>query len=78
MARIAVGAASETARRIETLEARLIGRPADESLLAHVEDSDFAALRPIDDIRASAAYRIEAAREIVGRALIEAAGASDD
>ncbi len=68
-ARIAVGAASAVARRLLSLESRLIGAPAAIRLSSLIAADDLAALSPIDDVRGSAAYRIEAARELVGRAL---------
>jgi len=57
-ARLAVGACSPVARRLPALEAALIGTRPGEALVhaAHLAD-----LAPIDDIRASAAYRREAA-----------------
>jgi CO/xanthine dehydrogenase FAD-binding subunit len=67
-ARVAIGAASAVARRLERLEERLIG----EAAPVPVTEDDLAALSPIDDVRATAAYRIDAAREIVGRALRDA------
>lgn len=66
---IAVGACSAVARRLDRLEADLVGRPADAAALGVVDTRHFDGLTPIDDVRASAAYRMEAAREIVGRAL---------
>jgi CO/xanthine dehydrogenase FAD-binding subunit len=76
-ARIAVGAASAVARRLLSLESRLIGAPAAIRLSSLIAADDLAALSPIDDVRGSAAYRIEAARELVGRAL-DLAGAIVD
>jgi CO/xanthine dehydrogenase FAD-binding subunit len=73
-AAVAVGSCSAVARRLPALEAALVGRPADASLGAAVEADHLAALTPIDDVRGSREYRIEAAREIVGRALLAAAG----
>lgn len=73
-ARIAIGAASPTAQRLRDLEARLIGRPADARIADDLSPADFAALNPIDDVRATAAYRLEAAHELVRRALLELAG----
>ncbi|MBZ0215754.1 MAG: xanthine dehydrogenase family protein subunit M [Fimbriimonadaceae bacterium] len=56
-ARISIGSCSAVARRIPLLEERLIGLPINGSL-GHVVASDqFDHLEPIDDIRASAAYR---------------------
>jgi CO/xanthine dehydrogenase FAD-binding subunit len=77
-ARIAVGSCSPVAMRLPELEASLIGKRADEGLVSAFEDAHFADLSPIDDVRGSAAYRIEAAREIVVRALMMAVGAGED
>ncbi|WP_127520417.1 xanthine dehydrogenase family protein subunit M [Mesorhizobium sp. Z1-4] len=77
-ARIAVGACSPVARRMPALEAALVGRPADASLLDLFDDAHFAGLTPIDDVRGTSGYRHAAAREIVGRALLAAIGANDE
>lgn len=74
-ARIAVGACSAAPQRLATLEARLIGQPAGD-LAALVEPEDLAALAPIDDVRASAAYRRDAAIVLVRRALAQLAEGS--
>lgn len=66
---VAVGACSPVAMRLPELEADLIGRPADGALGDLVEARHVAALAPIDDVRGSAGYRLEAAREIVARAI---------
>jgi len=67
-ARIAVGACSEVARRLTRLEARLEGtRPEDAP--GGVREEDFASLSPLNDVRASAAYRRHGARVLVARAL---------
>jgi len=73
-AAIAVGACSAVARRLPELEKALVGRMADASLTDAVEPAHVAGLAPIDDVRGSAAYRRDAAREIVARALLMAAG----
>ncbi|MET3892003.1 CO/xanthine dehydrogenase FAD-binding subunit [Bosea sp. OAE506] len=72
-ARIAVGACSAAPQRLVTLEARLIGQPAGD-LATLVQPEDLAALSPIDDLRASAAYRRDAALVLVRRALTQLAG----
>lgn len=76
-ARIAVGSCSVTARRLDTLEARLIGRGLDAGLAELVAESDFAALDPIDDIRATALYRRHAATRLVRDLLAGFAGVAE-
>lgn len=74
-AAVAVGACSAVAIRLAELERDLIGRPADAGP-ASVSDAHVASLMPIDDVRATADYRRTAAREIIGEALLAAAGVS--
>ncbi|MBT9288559.1 FAD binding domain-containing protein [Prosthecodimorpha staleyi] len=72
-ARVAVGAASAAAMRLGGLEARLIGMdPVGHVPADLVAAADLNGLSPIDDVRASAAYRLDAARELVGRAILQA------
>lgn len=66
-ARIAVGACTPTAARLPALEAALAGRVPDPDL---VRPEHLAPLTPITDIRASAAYRGQAALELVRRAVV--------
>ena len=69
-ARLAVGACSPVARRLRALEAALAGRALDGGLGDAVEDAHLEeALAPIDDIRATAAYRREAAATLLRRGL---------
>lgn len=68
---IAVGACSEVARRLPELEAALLGCAADATLGDRVTSGHLATLAPIDDVRASAAYRADAAFTVVRRALSE-------
>lgn len=70
-ARIAVGACSAVAQRLPALEAALIGQKADAGLAAMAAQEHLAALSPIDDIRADAGYRLEAALVLVKRCLAE-------
>jgi len=71
-ARLALGACSPVARRLPALEAALNGRPLDGRLGETLEDAHLeAALAPIDDIRASAAYRRDAAATLIRRGLCE-------
>jgi CO/xanthine dehydrogenase FAD-binding subunit len=67
-ARIAVGACSAVARRLPALEAALVGT-AVESLADRVEASHLAPLSPIDDVRGSAGYRLDAAVTLLRRLL---------
>ena len=63
-ARVAVGACSAVAQRLTNLERALLGQP----LLATpdlVQAGHLAALRPIDDVRASATFRAAAAVAVV-------------
>ncbi len=69
-ARLALGACSPVARRLPALETALGGRPLDGALGEALEDAHLdETLAPIDDIRASAAYRREAAATLVRREL---------
>ena len=68
-ARIAVGACSAVAQRMRQAERRLIGAPASSGLGMLIEADDLAQLAPIDDIRASADYRHDAALTLLRRAI---------
>ena len=73
-AAVAVGSASPVAQRLPDLEAELRGfggRPS-----AILAPRHLAGLAPIDDVRATAAYRLEAALSAVGEALDLAVGLS--
>jgi CO/xanthine dehydrogenase FAD-binding subunit len=64
--RIAVGACSPVAMRLPDLEAALAGQFPDPSL---VRPEHLSGLTPIDDVRATAAYRHIAALELTRRAV---------
>jgi len=68
-ARVAVGACSEVACRLPEVEGALKGKPITADLSGDLSSEMFGALSPIDDIRADAAYRSNAAETIVRRAL---------
>lgn len=68
-ARIAVGAASPVAQRLPGLEQALSGRKAGEIAEVLHAPGHLSALRPIDDIRGSAAYRHHAVTDLIERAL---------
>ena len=68
-ARIAVGSCSAVARRLTLLERALVGVLARNGLGATTLAEHLAQLSPIDDVRATATYRNDAALTLVGRAL---------
>ena len=68
-ARVAVGACSPVAERLVALEAALAGRRVGEGLGELVTTTRPVELSPIDDVRAPAGYRLDAARILVTRAL---------
>jgi CO/xanthine dehydrogenase FAD-binding subunit len=68
-ARIAVGSCSAAAQRLPELEHDLIGQPLRRGLFSVVRASHLAPLSPIDDVRATAAYRRDATLTLVRRAL---------
>jgi xanthine dehydrogenase small subunit len=63
-ARVVVGACSPVARRLRELEERLVGQSLSPVLPAIVQPEDLAELAPLDDVRASAAYRLAAAEAL--------------
>lgn len=73
---VAVGSASEKAYRLRGLERELVGLASGIAPSSRLHPEHFAALAPIDDVRATAAYRRDAALRIVGEALDRAAEAS--
>jgi CO/xanthine dehydrogenase FAD-binding subunit len=70
-ARIAVGSCSPVAQRLPALEAVLKGEAAAGDLVRLVKPAHLRPLKPIDDVRASAEYRYEAALVVVRRLLAE-------
>jgi CO/xanthine dehydrogenase FAD-binding subunit len=71
-ARVAVGSCSPVAKRLNGLERELVGAGLD-AVGARVEPRHLDPLSPIDDLRGTAAYRRDAARTLVARALEAAA-----
>jgi CO/xanthine dehydrogenase FAD-binding subunit len=70
-ARIAVGSCSAVAQRLPGLESALHGLPTQKMANA-VTFEHLAVLSPISDVRGTAAYRNDAALELVRRALVAA------
>jgi CO/xanthine dehydrogenase FAD-binding subunit len=66
---VCVGSCSPKALRLAALEQSLIGQTARPGLRNVVAPEHFASLPPIDDLRATAEYRREAARTLVVRAI---------
>lgn len=76
---LAVGACAAVAQRLPALEARLLGAPRDAlaALAGAALEADAATLlapiAPIDDIRGTAAYRLDAVPTLLRRALADLA-----
>jgi CO/xanthine dehydrogenase FAD-binding subunit len=68
-ARIAVGSCSAVAQRLRTLEGVLVGSSVHNGLGAMVRPEHLTTLSPIDDVRATAEYRMDASLRLVQRAL---------
>jgi len=69
-----VGSCSAVARRLTAVEQALTGTRAEpDAIKACLENADLSPLAPIDDVRASADYRLAAARELIARAVLMAA-----
>jgi len=73
-AALAVGSCSAVAKRLPSLEAALVGQCAGGLSADWIESGHLSDLDPIDDVRGSAEYRLAAAREILARAIRNAAG----
>jgi CO/xanthine dehydrogenase FAD-binding subunit len=68
-ARVAVGSCSAVAQRLIKLEQDLVGLPATTDLGPIICPEHLATLTPIDDVRATAEYRLDASLQLVQRAL---------
>ena len=68
-ARVAVGACSPVAVRLRMLEAALCGQPMGERLHKVATAEHLIPLKPIDDVRANAGYRTDAALTLVRRTI---------
>jgi CO/xanthine dehydrogenase FAD-binding subunit len=67
-AAVAVGACTPVATRLPALEARLRGCVAG-ALEDEVRDADLSGLSPLTDVRGTAAFRLDAAAQLIRRAL---------
>ncbi|QRY80680.1 xanthine dehydrogenase small subunit [Pseudomonas sp. PDNC002] len=70
-ARLACGGMAATAQRGAHSEAALRGRPFDAAAVAAAQAAIPEDFQPIDDLRASAAYRLKVAQNLLQRALLE-------
>ena len=68
-ARVAVGSCSANAQRFTALEDALLGAPARTGLGSLASRHHLTNLSPIDDVRATASYRSDAALTLIARAL---------
>lgn len=71
-AAVAIGACGPVAVRVAEVEAALAGVPVAKAASAVQHEAIARALSPIDDVRATADYRLSAAAELVRRAVTEA------
>ncbi|MCY1269636.1 xanthine dehydrogenase, small subunit [compost metagenome] len=70
-ARLACGGMAATPLRGRRTEAALAGRPFDQAAVAAAQAALAEDFQPIDDLRASAAYRLKVAQNLLQRALLE-------
>jgi CO/xanthine dehydrogenase FAD-binding subunit len=75
-ARVSVGSCSVVAKRLRDLERTLIGVPATLGLASFASADHLEELSPIDDVRATSAYRQDAALSLVRRALDACVGSA--
>jgi xanthine dehydrogenase small subunit len=75
-ARIAFGGMAATPKRASACEAALIGQPWTEASIDRAVAALAQDFQPIDDMRASAAYRLAAAGNLLRKVWIEAGGAA--
>ncbi len=68
-AALSVGSCSVVARRLPALEQTLIGQPVTTELSALITQSHLNGLTAIDDVRATADYRYQAAAELLRRSV---------
>ena len=75
-ARIAFGGMAATPKRAQACEAALTGRPWTQATVVAAAEALAQDFQPIDDMRASAAYRLQAAKNLLVRAHAESAEAA--
>jgi len=77
-AAIAAGACSAVAQRLAGMERALLGARLGAQTDAAVAAAQLDELSPIDDVRGTVAYRLDAVREIVARAVAAAAASGQE
>lgn len=77
-ARIAFGGMAGTPKRARAVEAALLGQPWHEDTLAAARTAWAKDFTPMSDMRASASYRLETARNMLGRYFLQDLGADTD
>lgn len=68
-AAISIGSCSVVAQRLAGLERELVGQSITSDLAALVAPGHLQSLAPIDDVRASKQYRLDASKQLLQRAL---------
>ncbi len=71
---VAVGSCSEVAQRLRSVESLLAGKPSNSQTVALIDHRHLSELKPIDDIRATAKYRRDAALQIIKRTVATSIG----
>lgn len=71
-ARITLAAVAPTPVRAREAEAFLVGKPLDQTTIAHAGELAAKAAQPISDVRGSAAYRVELVKVLTRRTLQKA------
>jgi CO/xanthine dehydrogenase FAD-binding subunit len=69
---ICVGSCSAVAKRLYSLEQKLVGKKIGDDMSTLADEEDLAPLTPIDDVRGTGGYRRDAALTLVKRAIEEA------
>jgi xanthine dehydrogenase small subunit len=77
-ARIAFGGMAATPKRARAVEAALIGKPWTEETIRSAQPAFAEDFTPISDMRASAAYRLKAAQNLLLRVYLEAGGVNEE
>lgn len=72
-ARVALGSIAATPFRCRRVESALLGRPLEPALVAHARKAIAAEIKPLDDIRSTAEYRLRVAGNLLEEFLAQVA-----